>query len=68
MLLFVELVMRKGESFGCGDGGELEKESVWVSTSASIESRRDLLIRSSSVLWEGETGGEGRTVLDASVG
>jgi len=62
-----DLLMRKDGCWGCGDEGESGDAWVLVSTSASMESNKDLLMRSSSVLCEGDTGGEGR-LLDASVG
>ena len=54
-VLLLDLLMRKGGCLVCW-----EAEDAWepVSTSASIESRRDRLMRSSSVLCEGDTGGE----------
>jgi len=59
-VLLLDFVMRKGGEWeeGC------EAESTW----ASMESRRDLLMKSSSVLWDGDTGGEWRFVRGASVG
>lgn len=65
-VLLLDLLMRKGGCLTCCEEGEWDAWEL-VSTSASMESRRDLLRRSSSVLWEGDTGGEWRFVVAASV-